>query len=84
MAVCVYGQLYGAAPMQYQQQQQQQQHQQQQQQPQQAGEQYSAPSPYSFYYDISAPTNGDIKNQKESSDGSAVTGSYSVVQPDGK
>lgn len=38
---------------------------------------------YSYAYDIQDGLTGDSKSQHESRDGDVVTGSYSVVDPDG-
>ncbi|CAG7826650.1 unnamed protein product [Allacma fusca] len=38
---------------------------------------------YSFSYNVNDPTTGDQKSQQESRDGDNVSGSYSLVEPDG-
>lgn len=42
-----------------------------------------APAHYEFQYSVHDGHTGDIKEQKESRQGYAVQGSYSLVQPDG-
>lgn len=42
-----------------------------------------APARYDFSYSVHDSQSGDVKEQQESRDGSAVRGSYSLVQPDG-
>ncbi|CAG7725849.1 unnamed protein product, partial [Allacma fusca] len=42
-----------------------------------------APAQYSFSYNVNDPTTGDQKSQQESRDGDNVSGSYSLVEPDG-
>ncbi|CAG7732035.1 unnamed protein product [Allacma fusca] len=38
---------------------------------------------YSFSYSVDDPTTGDQKSQQETRDGDNVSGSYSLVEPDG-
>ncbi|KAG8235852.1 hypothetical protein J437_LFUL013935 [Ladona fulva] len=38
---------------------------------------------YAFEYSVNDPHTGDIKHQHEQRDGDVVTGSYSLVEPDG-
>lgn len=42
-----------------------------------------APVEYEFSYEVNNPETGDIKMQKESRKGDDVSGSYSLVEPDG-
>merc|ERR1712083_337592 len=42
------------------------------------------PAQYNFGYSISDSVTGDSKSRQESRDGDAVTGSYSVADPDGR
>lgn len=44
---------------------------------------HEAPAKYEFSYGVHDAHTGDIKEQKESRDGNAVHGFYSVVDPDG-
>ncbi|XP_065163389.1 uncharacterized protein [Atheta coriaria] len=44
---------------------------------------YDAHPRYAFEYGVEDHHTGDIKNQKEERDGDNVTGSYSLVEPDG-
>lgn len=41
-------------------------------------------SQYRFKYNVSDLQFGDVKSQSESSDGTRVTGTYRILQPDGK
>ncbi|VVC35898.1 Insect cuticle protein,Chitin-binding type R&R consensus [Cinara cedri] len=41
------------------------------------------PVHYSFQYDVHDPHTGDIKSQHETRTGDAVTGYYTLVEPDG-
>lgn len=47
------------------------------------GEDYDPNPQYSFSYDVQDALTGDSKNQHESRSGDVVTGSYSLVEPDG-
>ena len=44
---------------------------------------YQLPARYAFHYEVSNPTDGDMKSHSETRDGDDVTGEYSVLQPDG-
>ncbi|XP_031333417.1 larval cuticle protein A2B-like [Photinus pyralis] len=46
-------------------------------------EEYDANPQYSYAYDIQDAVTGDSKNQHETRNGDVVSGSYSVVDPDG-
>merc|ERR1712083_776689 len=47
-------------------------------------EQDEVPAQYNFGYSITDSVTGDSKSRQESRDGDAVTGSYSVADPDGR
>merc|ERR1711874_598138 len=47
-------------------------------------EKAETPAQYNFGYSISDPVTGDSKSRQESRDGDAVSGSYSVADPDGR
>lgn len=47
-------------------------------------EEYDPHPQYSFAYDIQDGLTGDSKSQHESRDGDVVSGSYSLVDPDGQ
>merc|ERR1712173_370167 len=47
-------------------------------------EQEKVPAQYNFGYSISDSVTGDSKSRQESRDGDAVSGSYSVADPDGR
>merc|ERR1712083_47248 len=47
-------------------------------------EQDEIPAQYNFGYSITDSVTGDSKSRQESRDGDAVTGSYSVADPDGR